>query len=384
MEQKNINIGLLGYSFMGKAHTNAYKKLSYMIFPPPANPILYAIVGLELNEADLFAKRFGFKKAFDDYRKMLDIKEIDIFDNCGPNNLHAGVSILALEAGKHVICEKPIARNAEEAYQMFEAAQNYKLINMVAFNYRFVPAVILARRLIKEGRLGRIYHYRAKYLQEWLMPQYNTPLYWRMSKDASGSGVLGDLGSHIIDLGHFLIGDIKTVCALTKTFITERKLPDGSGFGKVDVDDAFVAAIEFSNGVIGTLEASRFSAGSKNKNVFEINGEKGSIIFNLERLNELKVYWVEGSTPQVSGFQDVLVTEGGHPYMNYWWPPGHIIGWEHTFVHELAHFLDCIKNSKDVSPIGADFKDGLRVAIVCDAILKSSETKKQIDVNYGL
>jgi predicted dehydrogenase len=214
------------------------------------------------------------------------------------------------------------------------------------------------------------------------MPHYDTPKIWRLDKKVAGSGALGDLGAHLIDLGRFLVGEVKSVGALARTFIKERPLVNGSGTGKVDVDDAFVAAVEFENGAIGTLEASRFAAGRKNYEVLEINGEKGSIRFNLERLNELEVFWVGDQPKETQGFHDVLVTEGYHPFWSNWWPHGHIIGWEHSFVHELTHFLDCIVNEKDVAPYGATFEDGYRNAVICDAILKSSQTRKQVDVRF--
>ncbi len=253
---------------------------------------------------------------------------------------------------------------------------------MVAFNYRFVPAIRQARNLIESGALGQIYHFRAMYLQEWIMPHYGEPLIWRVDKDVAGSGAIGDLGAHIIDLAHFLVGGMKSVSAMTRTFIDERPLSDGSGTGKVEVDDAFVATVEFENGAIGTLESSRFAGGRKNYEVLEINGEKGSIHFNLERLNELQVFWVGEEPKETQGFHNILITEDYHPWLDYWWPQGHIIGWEHTFVHEITHLLDCIANDKDVAPYGATFEDGYRAAVICDAIVESAATKKQVDIKY--
>jgi len=214
------------------------------------------------------------------------------------------------------------------------------------------------------------------------MPHYNESKIWRLDKSVAGSGALGDLGAHIIDLAHYLIGDMKSVGALTKTFIKERPLLDGSGTGIVDVDDAFVSVVEFENGAVGTLEATRFAGGRKNHNVFEINAEKGSVRFNLERMNELEVYWVGEKPRETQGFHNVLVSEDYHPWWENWWPQGHMIGWEHTFVHEITHLLDCIVNDKEVGPHGATFLDGYKTAVVCDAILKSAETKRQVDINY--
>ncbi len=265
---------------------------------------------------------------------------------------------------------------------MLEAVQKAGVKHMVAFNYRFVPAVRMIRNLIDQGALGQIYHFRAVYLQEWIMPHYNAPKWWRMDKKVAGSGAIGDLGAHIIDLAHYLVGGMKSIAAYTRTFIKERPLPDGSGKGEVDVDDAFTAAVEFENGAIGTLESTRFAGGRKNYNCFEINAEKGSIRFNLERLNELEVFWVGEQPKESQGFHDVLVTEGYHPWWENWWPHGHLIGWEHTFVHEINHFLDCIVNDKPVGPHGATFEDGYRAAVICDAIVESAQSRRHVDVKY--
>ena len=377
-----IGVGMLGYDFMGKAHTNAFKKIPYMMYPPPAVPRLVAICGRTEEAVAEAARRYGYEGYYTDWRKMLENDAVQLFDDGAPNNVHAEPSIMAAEAGKHVLCEKPLARSAEEAKKMLEAVQKAGVKHMTAFNYRFVPAVRQIRELIDSGKLGQIYHFRAVYLQEWIMPQYNEKRIWRLNKEVAGSGALGDLGAHIIDLAHYLVGGIKSVSAFTKTFIDERPLPDGSGTGKVDVDDAFVAAIEFENGTIGTLESTRFAGGRKNYNCFEINAEKGSIRFNLERMNELEVFWVDEQPKETRGFHDVLITEGHHPWWDYWWPQGHIIGWEHTFVHEITHLLDCIVNDKEVGPHGATFEDGYRAAVICDALLESAASKKQVDIKY--
>jgi len=381
-EAPEIGVGMLGYAFMGKAHTNAYKKIPYMMYPPPAVPRLVAICGRNEEAVTEAARRYGYEGYYTDWRKMLEDDRIQLFDNGGPNDTHAEPCIAAAQAGKHILCEKPLARTAEEARQMLDAVTKAGVKHMTAFNYRFVPAIRQARNLLESGALGQIYHFRAVYLQEWIMPHYGTPKIWRLDKKVAGSGAIGDLGAHIIDLAHFLVGGIKSVSAMTRTFIDERPLPDGSGTGKVDVDDAFVAAIEFENGAIGTLESSRFAGGRKNYNCFEINGEKGSIHFNLERMNELQVFWVGEEPKETQGFHDVLVTEGYHPWWENWWPHGHIIGWEHTFVHEITHLLDCIVNDKDVGPYGATFEDGYRAAVICDAIVESAAKKKQIDIKY--
>jgi predicted dehydrogenase len=379
-----IGVGMLGYAFMGKAHSNALKTLPYMMYPPPAIPRLVSISGTHKSAVDEAAKRYGFEHAYTNWREMLDKSrdDIQIFDNCGPNDIHAEPSIVAAQYGKHVICEKPLARSAEESKSALDAVTKAGVKHMVAFNYRFVPAIRQAKILIDSGLLGRIFHYRAVYLQEWVMAHYDTSLIWRLDKKLAGSGALGDLGAHIIDLGRYLVGEMKSVSAFTRTFIPERPLSDGSGMGKVDVDDAFVAAVEFENGAIGTLESTRFAAGRKNYNCFEINGENGSIRFNLERLNEMEVFWINDEPKTTRGFHDVIVTEGDHPWIKNWWPHGHIIGWEHTFVHELHHFIDCIVNNKEVSPIGATFEDGYRAAVICDGILESAASRKIVDLKY--
>ncbi len=376
-----IGVGMLGYAFMGKAHTNAYKTLPYMMYPPPAIPVLEAICGRNAEATQEAAKRYGYRKVFTDWREMLADPAVQLFDNGGPNDAHAEPCIAAAAAGKHLLCEKPLARTAEEAKAMLDAANKAGVKHMVAHNYRFVPALRQAYNLIQSGQLGRIYHFRAVYLQEWIMPHYGTPMIWRLDKQAAGAGALGDLGSHIIDLARFLVGEMKSVSALTKTFIPERPGADGKPV-KVEVDDAFAALMEFEDGAIGTLEASRFAAGRKNYNCLEINGEKGSIRFDLERMNELEVFWIDDQPKETQGFHRINVTEGYHPWISNWWPHGHIIGWEHTFIHEIHHLLDCIVNDKAVAPFGATFEDGYRNAVVGDAILESAATRRQIDLKY--
>ncbi len=377
-----IGVGMLGYAFMGKAHTNAFKKIPYMMYPPPAIPRLVGICGRSQAATVEAARRYGYENAYTDWRAMLDNPDVQLFDNGGPNDVHAEPCIAAAQAGKHILCEKPLARTAEEAKTMLDAVNQAGVKHMVAFNYRFVPAVRQIRNLIDSGALGKIYHFRAVYLQEWIMPHYNTPMIWRLDKKVAGSGALGDLGAHIIDLAHYLVGGIKSVGAMTRTFIEERPLGDGQGMGKVDVDDAFVSVIEFENGALGTLEATRFAAGRKNHEVLEINAEKGSVRFSLEQFNELQVFWIDDAPKETQGFHQVLVSEGYHPWWENWWPHGHMIGWEHTFVHEITHLLDAIVHNGEVAPHGATFLDGYRAAVVCDAILESARTRRQVDVTY--
>ncbi|MBV8998476.1 MAG: Gfo/Idh/MocA family oxidoreductase [Solirubrobacterales bacterium] len=371
-----IGVGMLGYAFMGKAHSNAYRTLTYMAWPPPLSPVLVGIAGR--NEAALAeaARRYGFASHVTDWRALVEDDRIGLFDNAGPNNLHAEPTIAAAQNGKHVLCEKPLGRTAAESYDIWQAATGAGVKHMCAFNYRFVPAVRLAREMIEAGELGDIYHFRGRYLQEWIIdPQFERV--WRLDRSVAGSGALGDLGAHVIDLARFLVGEIETVSAITRTFIPER--PGGT----VDVDDAFEATVEFEGGAIGTIEASRFCRGRKNGLTFEINGSNGSLVFELERLNELQVHLVD-SRPgaRAQGFRQVLVTEADHPFWQWWWPHGHIIGWEHTFVHEIHHLLQAIATDRDVRPYGADFEDGYRAAEVCDAILRSSESGRREAVTY--
>jgi len=375
-----IGVGMLGYAFMGKAHTNAYKKIPYMVYPPPAIPKLVAIAGRNEEAVREAAQRYGYEGYYTDWRAMVADPRVQLFDNGGPNALHAEPSIAAAEAGKHILCEKPLGRTAAEAKHMLDAVSKAGVKNMVAFNYRFVPAIRQAYELIHSGALGEIYHFRAVYLQEWITDP-NFPMIWRLNKSEAGSGALGDLGAHIIDLARHLVSEPKSVMAMTKTFIPERPTAEG-GRAKVDVDDAFISLVEFENGAIGTLEASRFAPGRKNHQVLEVNGSKGSLVFNLERLNELDVFWKDGTPRETQGFTNVLVSESYHPFWQYWWPQGHIIGWEHTFVHEITHLLDAIVNNKEVAPYGATFLDGYRNAVICDAILRSASEGHRVAVEY--
>jgi predicted dehydrogenase len=375
-EVEHVGVGMLGYAFMGKAHANAWRTLSYMTWPPPLHPDLVAVAGRSEDAVAEAARRYGFETAVTDWHELVADERIQIFDNVAPNHLHAEPTSAAAEAGKHVICEKPLGRTADESYETWTRVAAAGVQHLCAFNYRFVPAVRLARELIEAGELGEIYHFRGRYLQEWITdPQ--APISWRLDREAAGSGALGDLGAHVVDLARYLVGEITVVAGLTKTFIRDR--PGGS----VTVDDAFEATIEFEHGAVGTLEASRFCLGRKNDLTLEINGSKGSLAFDLERLNELQVH-LAGSAPgeRAQGFRTVLVSEPDHPFWEHWWPQGHMIGWEHTFVHELHHFLHCVRTGEDVGPHGADFEDGYRAAEVCDAVVRSSESGARETVRY--
>ena len=380
-----IGVGLVGTGFMCQAHVNAYRTLPYMAYPPPARPRLRGVASRSVANAQAAADRYGFETAHADWREMLANPAVDLIDDCGPNNIHAEVCIAALDAGKHVLCEKPMGRNAAESRRMLEAARRAPGKHMVAFNYRFVPAVRKARMLMEQGALGRIHHFRARYCQDWLAdPEH--PRVWRLQQALSGSGVLGDLGSHIVDLARFLVGEPTVVNARLKTFVSERPLPENPAErGPVDVDDAFVALVEFDNGAIGTLEATRFAVGNRNANIFEINGSKGSLRFNLERLNELEVHWrPDPSSNSQAGFRSELITEPEDPFIEWWWPVGHIIGWEHTFVHEIHHLLDAVVNDTDVAPYGATFEDGWRCDVILEAVTRSAaDGGTPIEIEYA-
>jgi predicted dehydrogenase len=381
-KSRTVAVGMLGYSFMGKAHCNAFRTLSYMTWPAPALPRLRAVCGRDATAVREAAERYGFEAYCTDWRELVADPEIEVFDNTGPNDVHAEPCIEAARAGKHVLCEKPLGRSAEEAKTMLEAVEEAGVQGMVGFNYRFVPALRLARELIASGRLGAIHHFRGRYLQDWIVdPEH--PFVWRLDAEAAGSGALGDIGAHVVDLARWLVGEIGSVCAVAKTFVPERPFGDATpGRGKVTVDDAAVAVLEFADGAIGSIEATRFAAGRKNHLAIEVNGSAGSLVFDLERLNELEFYSVEGP-PDVRGFADVLVTEADHPFYSFWWPPGHTIGWEHSFVHEVHHFLRVVAHGGNVGPEGATFRDGYLNALVLDAVVESSRSKRTIDVGHG-
>ena len=364
-----IGVGMLGYAFMGKAHSNAYKTLRYMTWPPPLMPELVSIAGRNEQAVSEAARRYGFTEYVTDWRALVTDERIGLFDNSGPNNLHSEPTVAAAEAGKHVICEKPLGRDAAESYETWKRVEAAGVKHMCAFNYRFVPAVRLAREIIESGELGELTHFRGAYLQEW---GATDDALWRFDKEAAGSGALGDLGAHVIDLARYLVGEIDTVAALAATFQPGR-----------EVDDAIEAAVGFEGGAVGTIEASRFASGRKNAFRWEINGTKGSLAFDLERLNELQAHFA-GSAPgdRAQGFRSVLVSEADHPFWEHWWPHGHIIGWEHTFVHELHHLLSAIRDDGDVAPHGATLEDGYRAAEVCDAMLRSAQEGGREMISY--
>lgn len=373
-----VNIGILGYGKMGRAHSNAYKKIPY-IYYSRFIPHLMKICGRTGDKVATVARGYGFEEYCTHWEDIISDDRIQLFDNSGPNYMHVEPCIAAFKNGKHVICEKPLAPDPRQAKQMLEAAREAGTKHMCGFNYRFVPAIRLAKQLIQEGKLGEIYHFRARYLQDFLTDP-GRPFDWRLDKE-KGGGALGGLGSHIIDLSRFLVGEPESVSGSTRTFIKERPLADGSGMKSIRVDDAFAAIINFKNGALGTLEASRYAPGRKNHQIVEINGANGSLVFNLERLNELQVYLKEKGP--LEGFRTILVTKPGeHPFADKWWGQGHIIGWEHTFVHALHHLLEAIVENKEIGPDGATFEDGYRCAVVCQAILDSAQSGRRINISY--
>ena len=371
MEGREVGVGLVGYKFMGRAHSNAYRQVARFFDVDPA-PRMAAICGRDEAGVREAADDLGWESYETDYRKLVARDDVRLVDVVTPGNTHREIVLTALEAGKHVICEKPLANTLSEAREMLTAARNAGTVNMVCFNYRRAPAVQLARNLVAEGRLGEIRHWRASYLQDFIM-EPDFPLIWRLKREVSGSGALGDIGAHIVDLAHFLVGPISEVTGMTETFIKERPLEEASAegateMGKVTVDDAAAFLARFDNGAIGTFEATRFAAGRRNQNSFEINGSKGSLAFDLERMNELEVFFTEDD-PDVQGFRTVNVTEPDHPYAGAWWPPGHILGYEHTFVHTMKDLMDGIEAGQSPAP---NFEDGYRCQAVLDAVERSA------------
>lgn len=382
---KDIRVGLIGCGFMGKAHSNAYLNVA-KFFPMKTKPVMETICDIEKKRAEDFKAVWGWNKFETDYRKLINSGEIDLIDISTPNYNHKEIVLAAAEKGLDVFCEKPLAMNCDEAREIVAAVKKAKIINMVAFNYRRVPAITLAKQLIDEGKIGEIYQIRAVYLQDWIIDP-NFPLVWRLRKEMAGSGPHGDLNAHIIDLARYLVGDFDEVIGMEKTFIKERPIPTEEGSlaastgrgekGKVTVDDAVLFLAKFKKGIIGSFEATRFANGRRNSNKIEINGSKGSISFNLERLNELEFY--SGEDPKhIQGFRNILVTEPVHPYMNAYWPAGHIIGWEHTFINEVYDLFEGISKNEPVTP---DFEDGLKCQQVLEAVLKSAEEKCWIKVD---
>ena len=371
----DINIALIGAGFMGKAHSNAWRQVA-AFSPPRLTPRRKVICGLIPKETRAMAHAYGWEETASDWRAVVARPDIDLVDICTPGDAHAEVAIGAAEAGKIVLCEKPLANTVADAERMLAAVTKAGVPHMICHNYRRVPAVLLAKQIIKEGKIGKVLHFRGTYLQDWITDP-NFPLVWRLDKNKAGSGALGDIGSHSLDLARFLVGEIAEVAGAMETFVKTRPLPGNPRRrGRVTVDDAAVAAVRFANGALGTIEATRFAPGRKNYNRFEINGSLGSLAFDLERINELEVYF-ESDPPSLRGFRTILVTENTHPHMKPWWPPGHVIGWEHTFTHVVGDLLEAVAGRKMPSP---NFRDGVMNQRVLEAIERASQTRRWVRV----
>jgi len=383
---KKANVAIIGTGFMGKAHSTAWSAAP-KFFQLGIKPVLKVACDTEIECTTAFANNWGWENVETDWRKVVERKDIDIIDICTPTWLHQEIAIAAAQNGKHIFCEKPITLTYAGAKEMFEAADKAGVVHYLNHNYRRVPAVTFARQLIEQGKIGRIFHWRGTYLQDWITDP-NFPLTWHLQKKFAGAGPHYDLNSHSVDLGRYLVGEIATVTAMMKTFVTERPLPGkdagtfkaGTGAkekAQVTVDDASFMLTEFENGALGSFEASRFASGRKNYNYFEIYGSKGSLVFNLERMNELQ-YLDLSDTADEQGFRTILVTNSTHPYVAAWWPPGHIIGYEHEFSHAIVDFLAAIEKDAKVAP---NFYDGMKCMQVLEAAIKSAKTGQKVTVS---
>lgn len=371
---KEINIGIVGTKFMGRAHSHAFIDAPHF-FDLPARPVLRAACGRNVSDLEVFAERFGWQTIETSWERLVARDDIALVDICTPNVTHMPIAVAAAKAGKHILCEKPIALNADEARRMLDAAREAGVRHMVAFNYRRVPAIVLAKQLIDQGKLGRIRHFDVVYYQDWLVDP-NFPFVWRHDVKEAGSGAHGDMNAHTVDLARYLVGEIEAVSGAREIFIQERPLAGGIGTGVVTADDATYFLGRFRNGALGSFLATRFATGRKNYLRLEIFGSEGGLVFNLQRLNELEFY-SRGDEATEQGFRTIMVTESNHPYMSAWWPPGHIIGWEHTFIHEVSDFLLAVAKDEPVSP---DFYDGLRCQQVLDAVVESTVEGRWVEV----
>ncbi|HOX38554.1 MAG TPA: Gfo/Idh/MocA family oxidoreductase [Candidatus Brocadiia bacterium] len=378
-----VNVGLIGYAFMGRAHSFGYLNAG-LFYNCDCMPVMKAICGRSEDAVKVAARRYGWQSYETDWKKLIKRDDIEMIDVSTPGNQHATMAIAAAQAGKHVFSEKPMANSLDDAKKMVAAVEKAGVKHMVGFNYRTVPAIALAKRLIDEGRIGTVYHWRAQYLQDWILdPEF--PLIWRLQKKVCGSGALGDLAAHLIDTARMLIGEIDTVTATQETFIKERPLEAGAATleglvgrgksaqkGKVDVDDGVIILSRFKNGALGTFEATRFSGGHKNYNFFEINGSKGSLRFQFEDMNVLE-FWSADDPAYAQGFRKILATQSDHKHFGAYWPPGHIIGYGETFINEVAEFMDALAKNRMPVP---SFVDGMKCCAVLDAITKSCKSGK--------
>ncbi len=382
MAKKKVGIALIGYAFMGKTHSNAYRQVT-KFFEPDVEPEMKVLVGRNEDNVRRAAEHFGWQEYSTNFEEVLARPDIDIIDISTPGNQHAPMAIAAAKAGKTVFCEKPLGNTFDEAKSMLDAVEAAKVVNMVCFNYRRVPAIALAKRMIENGDLGRIYHFRARYLQDWIADP-NFPLVWRLQKEIAGSGTLGDIGAHILDLSTYLVGPLTELAGMTETFVKQRPLQAqttgtegltakaSTEMGEVTVDDATAFMGRFSNGAMGVFEATRFAPGRRNFNTFEINGEKGSIAFNFERMNELEYFDTSDKTDR-QGFRTINVNENDQPYSGVYWPAGHIIGYEHTFINTVYDLLQAHAKGESAHPT---FRDGAYNNLVLETIVKASESKK--------
>ncbi|MCY2955038.1 MAG: Gfo/Idh/MocA family oxidoreductase [Planctomycetota bacterium] len=375
---KNINIGMIGYGFMARTHSNAHRKVNNF-FDLEYRPVLKTVCGLVEAEAKAFADKWGYESYTTDWKKVVEDKNIDLIEICVPNNMHAQVALAAAKAGKMIICEKPLALNVAQAKEMVDAVEKAKVPNLVSFNYRRVPAVTLAKQLIDQGRLGRIFHYRANFLQDWTIstdvPQGGMAT-WRLDVKAAGSGVTGDLLAHCIDTAIWQNGSIKCVNAMTETFIKERKNVETGKVEPVGIDDACTFFCRFDNGSLGNFESTRYARGHKALYTFEINGEKASIRWDLHDLHRLQ-YFDHRDEGIIRGWRSIHVSDGDQPYMKKWWVPGLQIGYEHSFVHQIADFLEGLATGKPARPT---FRDALETQKVCEAVLTSAKTGQWVNI----
>ena len=384
---KSINVGMIGYKFMGKAHSHAYRDVA-MFFETETIPAMKVICGRTEQALAEAAIRFGWESYETSWQKIIQRDNIDLIDINTPNNTHRDIAVAAAKAGKAIICEKPLAKNLSEAEEMLNEVKKAGVKHMICFNYRKVPALALAKELIQNNELGKVYHFRAQYLQDWITdPEF--PLVWRLKKELSGTGANGDLNSHVIDLARFLVGEISQVIGMQETFITQRpELKTGKELttgltakskkemGEVTVDDATLFLARFTNGALGSFEATRFANGRRNGLRLEINGSKGSLMFEQENMNELWLYSCQ-DPKGTQGFKRIQVNEAEHPYIKAWWPPGHIIGYEHTFVHVVYDFLKAIDENKMPSP---NFRDGVECQKVLEAVEKSAKEERWVKI----
>lgn len=371
---QELNVALIGHGFMGRAHSHAWRNAA-VFFDVPFKPVLKVVCGTRPQALEAFARRWGWEEVETDWRRVVQREDIQIADITTPPWLHRDIVIEAARHGKHIFCEKPMAMNAAEAQEMYEAAEAAGVVHYLNHNYRKYPAVALAKRLIEQGKVGQVYHWRSAYFNSrWIDPQ--SPMTWHLRREKAGSGVIGGFHSHTVDLARYLIGEIQSVCALTRTFIPQRPSPDGTSLEAVTVEDACSFLAEFENGAMGSFEASTLTPGRRNYNSFEIYGSGGSLAFNQERANELKFFSLD-DPEHARGFRTILVTERIHPYMHAWWPPGHPIGYEHSFYHAVVEFLTAIHQGQPASP---NFYDGLKGMQVLDAVLRSAETGQKVPV----